>query len=101
MSDTLAVLSSEELSQALSQLDVAWSVIPGRGLIRVIPTKDFTTGFAIVAQVAGLADQLNHHPEVTLRYDEVELTLLTHAVDGITHADLRLAKAIDELRLPR
>lgn len=94
---TLALLTSDELTRALSQLDVAWSSIPGRGLVRVVPTKNFTDGFALVAKVAGLADQLNHHPEITLRYDEVELTLTTHAVDGVTHADLRLAKEIDDL----
>ncbi|HEX4662246.1 MAG TPA: 4a-hydroxytetrahydrobiopterin dehydratase [Candidatus Saccharimonadales bacterium] len=97
MSETLAILTADELTRALSQLDVQWSSIPGRGLVRVVPMKNFTDGFALVAKIAGLADQLNHHPELTLRYDAVELTLTTHAVDGVTHADLRLAKEIDDL----
>lgn len=97
MSDALASLTSGELTQALNQLDRGWSSIANRGLVRIVPTKNFTNGFALVAKIAGLADRLNHHPELTLRYDEVEISLITHAVDGVTHADLRLAKEIDDL----
>ena len=93
----LKPLKNDELSQAMRQLDVDWSAIPGQGLIRIIPTDSFTTGFALVAKIAGLADQLNHHPELTLRTDEVEITLITHAVGDITRADLLFAKEVDQL----
>jgi 4a-hydroxytetrahydrobiopterin dehydratase len=90
-------IKNDELSQALRQLDVNWSAIPGKGLIRIVPTDSFTTGFALVAKIAGLADQHNHHPELTLRTNEIEITLITHAVGDITRADLLLAKDIDKL----
>lgn len=81
----------------MRQLDVDWSAIPGKGLIRIVPTDSFTTGFALIAKIAGLADQHNHHPELTLRTNEIEITLLTHAVGDITRADLLMAKEIDQV----
>lgn len=93
----LQPLKNDELNQAMRQLDVNWSAIPGKGLIRIVPTDNFTTGFALLAKIAGLADQQNHHPEITLRYSEIEITIITHAVGDITRADLLLAKEIDQL----
>ena len=39
-------------------------------------TDGFTAGALFVADVARIADELNHHPDVALRYGEVIFTLL-------------------------
>ena len=60
-------------------------------------TGDFTTGARLVAEVAGLADAMDHHPDVDLRYGAVEVRTWSHDVGGITRRDLRLAAAVSQV----
>ena len=60
-------------------------------------TGDFATGARLVAEVAGLADAMDHHPDVDLRYGAVEVRTWSHDVGGITRRDLRLAKAVSQV----
>lgn len=57
-------------------------------------TGDFATGVALVDRIGAAADEANHHPDVSLTYPEVIVTLSSHDVGGITSRDLDLARAI-------
>ena len=58
----------------------------------------FGTAAAFVEQIAAAADAANHHPDVDLRYPgRVHVVLMTHAVDGLTTADVELAQKISSL----
>lgn len=91
------VLPDEQIERELKQLNVAWSHIPGQGLVRVFQTSNFGDGLRLVNVIGKVAEQQAHHPDALLRYDEVELTLTTHDAGGITMADIELAKAIDDV----
>ena len=58
---------------------------------------DFVAALAFVGDVGRLAEEADHHPDIDIRYDRVTLALMTHDSDGITQADLDLARAIDRL----
>ena len=60
-------------------------------------TGDFSTGAAMVARIAEVADAMDHHPDVDLRYGLVEVRTWSHDVGGITRRDLRLARAISSI----
>ncbi|PLS82030.1 hypothetical protein CYG49_00135 [Candidatus Saccharibacteria bacterium] len=92
-----ALLKGEALEQAVKGLNVGWAVLPGKGLVRVVPTTGFQEGFAIVSRIARLAEQQQHDPELTLRRDEVEIVLNTLEAGGITSRDSDMAKAVDAL----
>lgn len=89
------LLSNDALDQAVATLNVAWSSIPGHGLVRIFDTANFGEGLALVNKIGQVAQQHNHHPEITLRYDQVEVVLTTHRAGGITQLDITLAQAID------
>ncbi len=91
------VLSDDQIETAVEELNVAWSAIPGQGLVRVFETSNFAEGLALVNEIAKVAEAQNHHPDVTLRYNEVELTTTTHSASGVTQKDIDLAKSIDKL----
>lgn len=57
---------------------------------------DFATAAAFVADVARLAEEQNHHPDLDIRYSWVHVTTVSHDAGGITDRDIRLATAIDE-----
>ncbi|MGY4860138.1 VOC family protein [Cryobacterium sp. AP23] len=60
-------------------------------------TRNFAAGVRLVDAVAAEADALNHHPDVTLGFDEVGFTLSSHDAGGVTTRDLNLALRIQEL----
>lgn len=65
------------------------------GVIRArFKTGDFATGLALVDRIGAAAEEANHHPDVTLTYPEVIVTLSSHDVGGITSRDIDLARRI-------
>ena len=60
-------------------------------------TGSFSRGAALVRQVAEVADELGHHPDVDLRYPEVHLRTVSHDVGSLTHRDVALAQRISEI----
>lgn len=57
-------------------------------------TGDFATGLALVDRIGAAAEEADHHPDVTLTYPEVRVTLSSHDVGGITSRDVELARII-------
>lgn len=57
----------------------------------------FTTAAEFFAQLAVLAEQQDHHPEVTSAYTRMQVRLWTHDVQGISSRDFALAHALDAL----
>ncbi|MSR37005.1 MAG: 4a-hydroxytetrahydrobiopterin dehydratase [Gemmatimonadetes bacterium] len=55
----------------------------------------FRDAIVFVNRVAGLADDMNHHPDIDIRYDKVKLRLSSHDAGGVTERDLTLAQAIE------
>ena len=70
-----------------------WRVLL-RTLRATFTAPDFTTAAAFVARIAAAADEANHHPDVSLTYPEVIVTLSSHDVGGITSRDIDLARQI-------
>jgi 4a-hydroxytetrahydrobiopterin dehydratase len=60
-------------------------------------TGDFVSGLAFVTAVTAAAEQANHHPDVTLTYPYVDLSLISHDVGQLTQRDLDLARRISEI----
>tara|TARA_Y100000588_G_C14070066_1_gene845404 strand:+ start:536 stop:871 length:336 start_codon:yes stop_codon:yes gene_type:complete len=55
----------------------------------------FRNAIVFVNRIAGLADEMDHHPDIDVRYDKVQLRLYSHDAGGVTERDLALAQAID------
>jgi 4a-hydroxytetrahydrobiopterin dehydratase len=81
-----------------AEADLAdWRFLLGR-IEAVFVAESFAQASAFVAQVAEAADAANHHPDIDLRYPgRVHVALTTHAVDGLTTADVDLAATISAL----
>ena len=60
-------------------------------------TGDFATGIRFVAAVSEAAEAANHHPDVTLTYAHVDLTLISHDAGALTQRDVDLARRISEI----
>ncbi|NMO51213.1 4a-hydroxytetrahydrobiopterin dehydratase [Actinoplanes sp. TBRC 11911] len=62
-----------------------------------ITTPDFATGLALVNAIGAAAEEMDHHPDVDLRYTTVAIRLTSHDTGGVTARDVRLARWIDAL----
>ena len=57
-------------------------------------TGSFATGVEFVVAIGRDADAANHHPDVDLRYDHVDVYLTSHDVGGLSRRDMALARKI-------
>src|SRR5689334_9854671 len=90
LSDEQATLTAAHVREA--GID-EWRQILGRIKSR-FRTGDFATGLALVNLIGEAAEAANHHPDITLTYTDVIVTLSTHDARGITHRDIELAREI-------
>jgi 4a-hydroxytetrahydrobiopterin dehydratase len=89
-------LSGEARSRALARLK-GWSEIKGRDAIsKKFVFADFNEAFGFMARAALVAEKLDHHPEWSNVYKNVEVTLSTHDAGGVTELDIKLAEAMDK-----
>ncbi|WP_426243929.1 4a-hydroxytetrahydrobiopterin dehydratase [Nocardioides sp. LHG3406-4] len=70
-----------------------WRELPGVIAARFL-TGDFATGLALVDRIGAAAEDADHHPDITLTYPSVAVTLASHDVGGITSRDIELARLI-------
>jgi 4a-hydroxytetrahydrobiopterin dehydratase len=87
---------SEERSRELSREVPDWTLEQGR-LRRKLKFADFVSAMNFLNRVAEVAEREAHHPDFCVHYDEVELTLWTHAVGGLSENDFIVASTIDAL----
>jgi 4a-hydroxytetrahydrobiopterin dehydratase len=66
-------------------------------IVRTVRLADFAAAMAFVNRVAELAETADHHPDITIRWNMVTLTLSTHSAGGLTSKDFELARRVDAL----
>jgi 4a-hydroxytetrahydrobiopterin dehydratase len=88
-------LTQEQIEARLADFP-DWSVVGG-ALQRTFGFENFVEAMAFVNKVADQAEEVQHHPDILVRYNKVTLTLSTHDASGITAKDFDLARDIDRL----
>ena len=87
-------LSDLEIRRGLGALP-GWAR-KGEALTKTYSFARFADGIRFVTQVADVADGMNHHPDIDVRYTNITFTLSSHDAGGITPRDLDLAKGIEQ-----
>lgn len=91
MSDPKRTLTAAEISEA----DLAgWHQVEETIQVE-FTTGDFATGLRLVNLIGRSAEAANHHPDITLTYPTVAVTLSSHDVGGLTSRDVDLARIIN------
>jgi len=91
------VLPADEVDAALADRKLQWTR-DGDELRTSVKLADFQGSLDFVNAVGAAAEAANHHPDIDIRWNRVNLALTTHDSGGITRFDLALAAAIDDLR---
>lgn len=79
----------------------AWSLNDTRTTIsRKFVAKNFVAAIDFFNQVARVAEEEGHHPDLHLTdYRNVLVNMSTHAVNGLTMPDLVMAAKLDEIEV--
>ena len=62
--------------------------------------KDFNESIDFVNKVAKIAEQQNHHPDITIKYNKVKVSITDHEKGGVSEKCHKLVKSINELENP-
>jgi 4a-hydroxytetrahydrobiopterin dehydratase len=88
-------LSPDAVAAALTTLPL-WSG-DDDGLRRTVELPGFRDAVAAIVAIADVAEELDHHPDIDLRWRTLHLELVSHSDGGVTDLDLELARRIDAL----
>ena len=64
---------------------------------RLFEFDDFTQAIDFVNNVAEIAEEDEHHPDIDIRYNKVRIALSTHSEGGLTELDFEVAEKIETL----
>ncbi len=70
-----------------------WKLQGGK-LVREWAFKDFVAAMTFVNHIAAMAEAAEHHPDIAIRYNRVQLGLVSHDAGGITERDTAMASRI-------
>jgi len=71
-----------------------WELVGGQ-IQKTYGLKDFKTAMEFANQVAMMAENADHHPDINISYNKVTFILSTHSENGVTEKDFNLAKDIE------
>ncbi len=89
------MLSQAEIQEKLKALP-GWE-LQGAAIQKEFAFKGFREALAFVNRVAEIAEAVDHHPDILIRYRRVLLTLSTHSAGGLTEKDFDLASRIEKM----
>lgn len=89
-------LSRDEVERLLDHL-CGWQHVDVHHITKSYRFPDFLRGLAFVNDIARIAEEEAHHPDLTLSWGLVRVDIWTHKIDGLTESDFILAAKIDEL----
>ncbi len=94
------VLPAEQVESRLAAALPAWRLVDG-SLRRTIQTSGWKSTLMVVNTIGHLAEAAWHHPELSVRYASVAISLASHDVQGVTERDLALAAQLEAVLMWR
>jgi 4a-hydroxytetrahydrobiopterin dehydratase len=91
-----ALLDQGQIDAALAGRHPDWNGSPQK-LSRSIEFANFLTAVEFITRIAPRCEELDHHPDLALRWRWVDIELASHSAGGVTDMDVTLAGIVDEV----
>lgn len=95
----MRALKNSVIKDKIYSLDEEWELVDIPFLKRTYEFESFKEALEFVNKVAEISENVNHHPDIFISFNKVNLNIYTHETNSITELDFELAKKIDELSL--
>jgi len=89
-------MTQAEVQSAVAKLP-GWSADGAGALTKTFKLQDHITAMGFVVRIGMAAEVMDHHPELRMVYDTVDVRLNTHSAGGVTEKDVALAGKIESL----
>ncbi len=89
------VLDADDVAQQLEDLP-GWTG-DASVISRTYEAEDFPAAILLVDAVARDAEEMNHHPDIDIRWNKITFACASHSEGGVTQLDVELAHRIDDL----
>lgn len=89
--------SNDELNELLEEKKSLWKNIDFKYIGAEFKFKGFKESITFVNSVADICEEMNHHPNIKIIFNRVELDVFTHSENAITELDINLANKIENL----
>lgn len=90
-------LKLEEVASYMKLLKTSWKAEGNKKISQQFKFKDFKEAIAFVNKVAEVANNEDHHPNIHIYYNKVEIELSTHAIGGLSGNDFIVARKTEKL----
>ncbi len=90
-------LGGAEIEKFMDELH-GWEVVGQHHLTKSYAFPNFCQSLALVNRIGEVAEAEGHHPDICFGWGRLEVTIYTHAIDGLTESDFILAAKIDAIR---
>ena len=88
-------LTTNQSNTLLKQLK-SWK-IKNKRIYRQFKFKDFKEAMKFINKVAIIAEKEQHHPDIAVHYNKVDIEIWTHSINGLSENDFILAAKISGL----
>lgn len=76
---------------------LGWKIDNTDHLTCTIDRPNFKASMALANDITDIAESLNHHPDLTIKYKSVGIKIRTHDQDAVTDKDYEFARAVNQL----
>ncbi|HMV46026.1 MAG TPA: 4a-hydroxytetrahydrobiopterin dehydratase [Leptospiraceae bacterium] len=91
----MSKFSQDEILSNIKEQCPDWSY-EGLYIVREFLLKNFISSLQFVNSVGFVAEGLDHHPEISIKWDKVRVQVYTHSIGGVGPLDFSLAAKIDQ-----
>ena len=61
--------------------------------------KNFAESQKFINEVSNIAENENHHPDITFGWGYAKIQIFTHKIQGLVESDFILAAKVDQIKL--
>lgn len=91
----MSPLAPDEVARLIKHL-TGW-VLEDGVIAKKYTFKDHYQTMAFVNAAAWISHRENHHPDISIGYNQCRVTYVTHAIDGLSENDFICAAKLDAL----
>ena len=98
LEENISALSREQASRYMQQLEPSWQLdTEQQNISHTYKFKNYYQTMAFVNAIAWVSHREDHHPDITVGYNNCRVEYTTHAINGLSENDFICAAKIDKL----
>ena len=87
----MSTLTTREIEERLKTVP-DWTLVEGQAIEKCFTFGSFKEAISFVVRIAFHAEEVDHHPDITISYKTVTLRYRTHSEGGLTEKDFASAQ---------